>query len=492
MFPEGWVGLEGNKLHELITNLVKEILVHNKELSRYTLCKTIAEENKICVNMVWNYLKKSYIVIPILNSLIKIWGKEFKKGESEIEQLKKQIVISTETLKVNNSSCQKMLAVKELNEYSAFLVGAHAADGMINMHISFSGEHKEDVEDIKTKLEEYLGKKYMNSIYLDKYKKTYQFGISVDDSLNRRVIDFIQDVDEIKKRSIRVKRDYKWKIIDYYQLPLEKIKNDLNTLFGLRLNLKREKSTNAYILETKNKLLVRYLHIFFDCPYGKKSRIIDEPQIIKQSTEKNRLAFARGVLTFDGGVSRDKTVKLQLYSPALIFSVMEILTLHAISFTHCKTKRGSYQIQSSGDIRAWLNAIEEKTEKWNKLKSLIEGCSKTGTKNEAEFIKHLSEIYPKSGTAKIDITKLLTSSKALKNFDVKKLSNYLNTMYKTKAGAHTVLKNLEILTKSEVLTQTKEKQFFTRLNGDKKGTKGAVMKNVFVFNPNYKEWKLPY
>ena len=492
IFPESWIGLEGKGLGELVKKVVTEILTHNKKLSYHAICNAIAQENNVCVNMVRNYLKKNYIVIPLLNSLVSVWSKELKKGENEIREIKNQILINTEMLKVNNPSSPKIVALKDLNERLAFLVGAHAADGMINLHITFSGKNKSNVQQIKKEIEMYLGREYKNVIYKDNYNQTYQFGISVNNSLNKRVISFVKQNQKIKERKIKVKREYRWKITDYYAIPLEIIKNDLYRLFGLKLRIKREKEANAYTLETKNKLLIRYLHIFFNCPYGKKSRIIDEPQIIKKSGEKNRLAFARGVFTFDGSVNRDKTVKLQIYSHNLSFSLRNILSQHSINFSHCKTKRGSYQIQSSGDIVAWLKVIEEKTEKWSKLKSLIEGCYKTGTKNETEFTKQLSEIYPTNGVSKLDITTLLISSKTLKKFGVKEFSNYISSIYNIKATANTILKNLEILARSGVVSQTKEKQFFMRLKGNKKGTKGAVLKNVFVFNPDYKEWKLPY
>lgn len=493
LFPESWIGFGGGKLSFIVKELTEDILSLHPKDSYFSICKEISYDTGLCVNSVWGYLKnKNYILIPLLNSLINIWRFKLGKEYSDIVKLKKKILLAVESVKVNNSSSLEIKAVKNLSKELAYFSGAHAADGMISLHLTFSHKSENVLIEFKSKIEKCLGQKLINKIYFDKYKGFYNFGISLNPDLNDRLFDYLSSTDFVSSREIRLKRDYRWKLADGYPLAIEGIRNILDNLFGIDLKSRSDKARKMFVLEIKNKVLFRYLHLFLDFPYGKKSRIVDEPPFIKQSSLEYRLAFAKGVFTFDGGVNRGGSVVLQTYSEFLFKSVIEILSENSINFTKSKTKRGSFQIASSGDISRWLLVFEKETEKWKKLKFFINTGDFIKVNNEADFIRRVSLIYPIYGRSKMTIKKLFHISKTLRKFDLDNYVDYLKKECNIAITNWTLLKNLEILEACRVLDRGKKVVYFVRNRGRVRGTKGACVKNVFEFNPDIKKWVLPY
>jgi hypothetical protein len=154
-------------------------------------------------------------------------------------------------------------------------------------------------------------------------------------------------------------------------------KNWVESEFGLN-SIINNRSQGCYSIEFSNKIFLRYLHLFFDFPYGKKSNIVKEPSIIKNSSLEFRKAFALGVMTFDGGMCK-KNIQFTTKSKALRDSIFEVLNLDGIkgvyvTASHDKLER--WKLYSSKSKRnkefiSWLDYFEKGTDKYDRLSNLI-------------------------------------------------------------------------------------------------------------------------
>jgi hypothetical protein len=140
-----------------------------------------------------------------------------------------------------------------------------------------------------------------------------------------------------------------------------------------------DRQPGCYSIEFTNKIFVRYLHIFFDFPYGKKSNIVKEPNIIINSDLNIRKAFAFGVMTFDGGVSKNGTIELMTCSKQLRDSIFEIIKeagiFNATSVSyHDNFKRWRFYSSRSiknPDYLRWLDFFEKDTHKYQRILNMV-------------------------------------------------------------------------------------------------------------------------
>ncbi len=489
LFPESWVGFKGKGIKKIISLILTSILDNNKTLSYYGLAKEISCNTGMCVNAVWNYFKKDYVPIPIINSLLIIWKKELNKTEKDMILLRKKILKEVKYLKVNNSASKELIALQNLNEKLAYILGAHAADGMLNFHISFSCDNKNKVSSFKKILESNFNTLNFSEIYFDKYKNFYNFGVSLHDKILDSFLNFVTNQDEIIKRIIRIKTEYRWKLVDCYINSINSLNSYLKNCFGMKLRLK--KKGNAWQLDTKNKIFVRYLHLFFGFPYGKKSRIVEEPNLITNSDFCLRKAFFRGVLTFDGGVSKNGSVFLQLCSKRLLDSFRYFLLDQSIKMSYGKTKRGSYYITIPvKDSHKLLEYFELNTEKWLKLNSFLYGF-KRAVCDEEEARRLIKKFFIINGNTKMNSNECFNIIKELNQFDVFDFIEVTISKNKKRISESIARTNLDLFEKFNIIKRKKIKKKFLRNKGKMKGTYGAIMKSVFTFNPKVNEWRLP-
>jgi len=121
--------------------------------------------------------------------------------------------------------------------------------------------------------------------------------------------------------------DRKWRIniSDEDLVAIKKAQEWFIDLFGVTPKIRKSKKGNWWELEIYNKVIGRYLHVFFNFPIGKKSLVVDEPPVIKNSKLRFRKAFAAGAFNFDGSVAITGDISYESHSPALINSLEEIL-----------------------------------------------------------------------------------------------------------------------------------------------------------------------
>lgn len=164
---------------------------------------------------------------------------------------------------------------------------------------------------------------------------------------------------------------YRITIIDHYKDNVESYTKWIYDLFGLRLNVEKDKRKKAWLVEYKSKIISRYLRIFFGFPIGRKTYTVLEPEIIKKSSQHFRRAFALGALIFEGCVNIDGRVKLSVKSKNFRDSILEIINndgLKVIDGLSCK----KYTLESkraltSEERKRWSKYFEEGTTKWKKL-----------------------------------------------------------------------------------------------------------------------------
>lgn len=86
---------------------------------------------------------------------------------------------------------------------------------------------------------------------------------------------------------------------------LEYIQNICRNLFDREFNISkvklRENKKQTHNLIIDSKAIYNLLKDVFEIPSGKKSHIVKIPKYIKQSDEKIKLAFLRGIMATEGG-----------------------------------------------------------------------------------------------------------------------------------------------------------------------------------------------
>ncbi len=160
-------------------------------------------------------------------------------------------------------------------------------------------------------------------------------------------------------------------IIDHYKDAINSYSEWIYELFGIKLKVRKDKYRDAWIIEYKNKLISRYLNIFFEFPIGRKTYTVSEPEIIKNSCQDFRRAFALGALTFEGSVDIRGIVKMGVKSKKFRDSVSGIIkndNLKVVNGLSC----GKYTLHSNRaitqrDREKWSKYFEKGTTKWKKI-----------------------------------------------------------------------------------------------------------------------------
>ena len=249
---------------------------------------------------------------------------------------------------------------------------------------------------------------------------------------------------------------------------------------------------NEWGIKFHSRIISRYLNKFFDFPSGCKQYNVKEPEIIRNASIEYRKSFALGALTFDGCVTSGNKIELCVSSKGFRDSISEILTELNITHVSMEKQNSSYwRLWSSTltkkEALEWLELFEPNTEKWFKLNDYINGFSrKVNSFEEAVYI--LNSIYPKQSSSKVVLKDVLLAIKDLKQTYRYELADYLaeqsNLDSYSGTWAHSLKHHLDILKRANIISV--EKQRF-----GKKKSFGTIIRDVYRFNENFKEWKVP-
>lgn len=239
---------------------------------------------------------------------------------------------------------------------------------------------------------------------------------------------------------------YAWKLCEGKKDLIYGLSNWIKDTFGIKARIKYYPPDNMWICSTKNKIFCRFLEKVIKIPLGKKSHIIQEPDMIRKSNLKIRNAFLSGMLNFDGCVKTNGIVSLTSMSKELIFNVKEIFNKNNIktNITY-NNKKKSWIIETSKSrdeetLTRLLNFFEKGTYKYNRLKFFVD-------KKIHYHFKDLNRIFPKERLSKISLSEVYNVSKKLKKFKTKELAEFCQV------SPTTLYKYLHILEKAKMLNK---------------------------------------
>jgi DNA-binding transcriptional ArsR family regulator len=126
---------------------------------------------------------------------------------------------------------------------------------------------------------------------------------------------------------------------------------------------------NAWRTIFSNKIIARYLINFFNLFPGYKSDFVDEPELIKNSNLEIRKEFAKGVLMFDGCVTKQKRIVFSSLSQYLAESIRDILIKDGLNTGSSVNKRGEHIVYTT--INNPIDKISSYFEKGTKKYDLL-------------------------------------------------------------------------------------------------------------------------
>lgn len=346
--PRTWICIGGKDIRINIEKMEREIL-KTKSLTREGLSGILEKSLNCNKNTMKNILRGSYLYypIPVVIKLFELLDKN--------KDYKKNIENNIQYLKVNSASAKTISAPKVLSKTLAKIIGAFCADGSLSIRFVISSKNKEKLEEIS--------KEHKLIIKNSQSRKEYYVAIQ----LNK------ENLEKIKLFSkenvlLNTQTHYTIELTDEHKTNVDAFNKWIFEEFNI-YPTKYYHKDNAYRTIFSNKILARYLIQFFEMTPGYKCDIVDEPKIIKDSNLDIRKEFAKGVLMFDGHISKRKTILFSSISPFLAKSIKEILLKDNIKIGHFKNNRREYTIYTTtlNDIKKLLYYFEKKTKKWELL-----------------------------------------------------------------------------------------------------------------------------
>ena len=416
-----WICLKKPELKTIVENLEKNIL-EDQGWCREELSREIAYR-LYCSHTVIKWIlqgKREFYPIPIIFGLLK-----FSKNRREfLKEIKK----NTEYLKVNSASAKPVRAVHKLSENSAKILGAFMADGSLSIQVVIATPYSKNLEEIKKRLTK-LRIRYStgNAPSRNQYYISIQANGNNFKLLNKVIHSFCP----------LTQTHYGIQLIDEYKDNVEAFTGWIKEEFNITPN-RFEKRENAWQVSFSNKILARYLMQFFEVKPGPKAYSAFEPKIIEKSNLKIRKAFARGVLMFDGCVTKEGKISFSTVSRTLFTSIKQIWGKDNVKFGQSISERmGSYNPRSYTSFTL-LTTVENQKEKL--LKYFEPGTQKWKLLNWLSGdLNCLPVLKTKSS---LSIRKILKILQRIKICDTYFLKNYFGSRSYTNIRCHLkILKN---------------------------------------------------
>mgnify|MGYP001617309764 CR=1 FL=1 len=370
--PRSWICAKGNKIKEIVSKIEKEIISKNK-INREKLSKIISKKLNCNYVSIKNFLRgeKEFYPIPILLELCKLSNKS--------ENYKNNIGKKIEYLKVNSASAKPIRAVKEISENLAKIIGAFCADGSLSIQFVVSSKKEERLKKIK-----YLGK-----IKKSQSRKEYYIAISLNRENYHKISYFSK-----KNKDFQTQAHYTIELTDEYQSNVEAFNKWIFELFEVKPTSFYQRDL-AWRTIFSNKILARYLITFFGFLPGYKTNIVSEPEIINNSEFKIRKEFAKGIIMFDGCVTKRKTISFSTISPNLANSIKDILKKDGLKVGSFLNKREEYSVYTfaNENDKKLLGYFEKGTKKAELLRWLTDKSFESQQITYERDFKNTKNIY---------------------------------------------------------------------------------------------------
>lgn len=315
--PRTWICLSGARLGNIVNKLEKSILNKNRT-NRTALSKSISFKYQSSTNTVRRILQGNtkYYPLPILLEMLKL--------TENPKEIAKEINKATECLKVNSASAKPVRAVKALNENLSKILGAFMADGSLSVQVVIAAPNIIELNSIKREI-----RNYKINYSLGEAPSRKQFYISIQ--VNQENIANLNKLMGRRPKNLKIQTHFGIELTDAYRDSVEAFKNWLGDEFDIRPH-RFDRKKDAWRVAYSNKILARYLMTFFEVIPGPKTYTAFEPRIIQTSNLSIRKSFAKGVLMFDGCVSKNSKILFSTVSNKLFESIKEVWKNDQIKF----------------------------------------------------------------------------------------------------------------------------------------------------------------
>ncbi|MDP4007526.1 MAG: hypothetical protein Q8P55_02985, partial [bacterium] len=320
-----------------------------------------------------------------------------------------------EYIKVNSASAKPVKTLRRLDQNLAKIVGAFMADGSLSVQIIIATNEKGGTKDIGALLKE------QNILYSQGYSKTRKQYYCAVQAKRKTFGQFTKVLPRIKALpQVTTQTHYSIELTEEYKDNVEAFAHWMKEAFNVTPHLFEQRG-HAWRIAFSNKIVARYLICFLDVWPGPKTQDAFEPQIIKNSSLNIRKAFARGVLMFDGCVTKDSKILLDLKSSSLISSIGDIWKKDDLTFGKRRyTRKNNYTgkpytgtvlyTTANNNPRKLINYFENGTQKWKLLHWL------SGSK------KHVPQL--RISPSSISFERILSLLKNIERCDIEFLQNY--------------------------------------------------------------------
>lgn len=344
--PRSWICISGEKIPNIISRLEKEVISKNK-INREQISKMISKKlncNHVSIKNILRGKTKFYPITVVL-VLCELSDKD--------KYYKNKFESSVEYLKVNSASAKPIKALKRLTPNLAKIIGAFCADGSLSMQFVVSS---------KDKLR--LGKiSHLGSIKESKSRKEYYIAIQVNRNNYLKIKNFSKE-----NKEFRIQTHYTLELTDEHHSNVLAFNKWLKEEFDIEPTFFYNRE-NAWRTAFSNKIIGRYLIIFFDFLPGYKADIVKEPNRLKLFNLNLRKEFAKGAIMFDGSVSKKKNITFTTISQNMAKDIKEILEKDGIKISSSLSKNNEYTLSTLANqkIKKLLEYFEKGTKKYDLL-----------------------------------------------------------------------------------------------------------------------------
>lgn len=312
-----WIVVDGPEVLNNFEVLVDKIREKSNR-STEDLARKVSERIGCSTSMLYDILngRTPCISLTLISDLLTI----LKAVDSDkAAELKSKFLDSIKFLKSNPRSTIKIKAVKKLSTELAEFCGIHAADGSLNLVIDIESNNKRNVTEIKNKLSKKFPELKISKIRKGRSEDKYAISFYVIHKTRAKVLSYLN------KHSINYSVAYKLEFIDFSRSSMEYLRELISNLFEYQIKIRHRETGKGYYALFSNKIMGRYLKNLFEFPIGKKSDIVEAPELIKKAPFSIQKAFTRGFIQFDGSVKRKGTIALSTNSKKLLNFFLNIL-----------------------------------------------------------------------------------------------------------------------------------------------------------------------
>ncbi len=387
--PRSWICFSGEKLSKQIAKLEATTL-KKLDISRESLSKKIAKELGCSNHVIKRALKKKkFVPIPVIVALL-----HYAEKNHQIQQINSNI----DFIKVNSASAKPVKACKVLSSQLSSILGAFMADGSMHATVIFSSKKATDLNVLEKRLHR------MKINYVKKFSKSRKEHY-VDISINRNNCSSIRNFMISFSKQFNIQTHTTIELMDFYKENVEVFNSWIFNQFKIHPTNFSQRG-NAWRSFFCNKIFSRYLVKFFGVIPGPKSHTAFEPKIIKSSTFRLRRDFAKGVMMFDGCLSLEGIMSIELSSKSLISSLKNIFAEDGIVICAIRTNH-VIRTKRSNNINKLTSYFEKGTPKHERIRMI---------KGERGIEKKLDSNSPNS------LIKILKTIKKVKTCDIRFLT----------------------------------------------------------------------